>query len=122
MVGFIGEATPPRQRVDRLSDQFIQDFHGRLFTGNHADALARHQGAVLHIAVDHGAAQGACPEMLDLKLSLLLIELTEIEPIDHLALKFHEAAGALIGQRPHRESPESADRSERTAPHRAPPH
>ena len=75
MTGFIGEAAPLRQRVDRLGDQFIQDFQGRLFTGNHADALARHQRAVLHIALDHGAAQGAGPEMLDLKLSFLLVDL-----------------------------------------------
>ena len=33
-----------------------------------------HQGAVLHVAIDHRAAQCACPEVLDFKLRCLLVQ------------------------------------------------
>ena len=43
----------------------------RLLARDHADRLAGHHGAGLHVAVDDGAAQGAGPEMLVFELGRL---------------------------------------------------
>ena len=79
----------------------------RLLLGHHADALAGHQRAVLDVAVDDGAAQRAGPEMLDLQLRRLLVDLAAIDAADHLALIVHEAAHAVIDQRAHRDHGEA---------------
>ena len=56
---------PPCSRAamapHRLAHQLLEDGGGGLLAGHHADALARHQRAVLDIAVDHGAAQRRRP-------------------------------------------------------------
>ena len=73
----------------------------RLLAGHHADALARHQRAVLDIAVDHRAAQRAGPEMLDLQLRGLLVDLAAVELVDDAALGLEEALGRRIGDGAH---------------------
>ena len=64
-----------QQGLERLFDQVLDDLGGRLFLGDHADALAGHHRAGLDVAVDHRAAQRAGPEMLDLELRRLLVQL-----------------------------------------------
>ena len=103
----------------RLADQLVEDLGGRLLAGHHADALAGHQRAALDIAVDHRAAQRAGPEMLDLELRRLLVELAAAEAVDDLALGREEALGRLRWRARAPGSPESAGRAGPRAPRRA---
>src|SRR4051812_22721079 len=100
---------PPRtsalavhQGRDRFRDHVCDDVAGRLLLGNHADALTCHNRAALDIAVDHRAAQGTCPEMLDLTLRRLHIDGAAVEPVDHLALHLVEFLDAVVDKRPYR--------------------
>jgi hypothetical protein len=79
------------------------DLGDGLFGGDHADRLARHQRAVLDIAVDHRAAQRAGPEMLDLELRLAHVDLARIEQLGDFDLLGGEFLGALVLQRAHRD-------------------
>src|SRR5690606_35423698 len=54
---------------------------------------------VIDVTLDHRAAQRARPEMLDLELCGLCVQLPGLHPGEHLVLKLHEAARARILQR-----------------------
>src|SRR3546814_11054517 len=66
--------------------QCRDDLGDGFFAGDHPDRLARHDAAVLDIAVDHRAAQRARPIMLDLKLRLAHRDRAVVERLRYLAL------------------------------------
>lgn len=48
--------------------QLGQNFGDGLNFAHHAHALAGHDRAMLHIAINHGFTQRTCPKMLDFEL------------------------------------------------------
>src|SRR6185437_11640124 len=102
-----GDARPRTQRRDGFGHQLVEYLTRRLLACDEADALSRHQRAALDIALDHGAAQRARPEMLDLELRVVTRDLAAIETIDDRALTFCESLCAFIGERPHRNDREA---------------
>ena len=97
----------------RLLDQLVENLGGALLARDEADALPGHQRAGFDIAVDHGAAQRAGPEMLDFELRVLLRQLAAVEPVDDRALHLAKPLGCRVGQRAHRD-----DRKARIELHR----
>ncbi len=91
------------ERRRRLLDQLRQDLGDRLHLAHQPDALPGHQRAALDVAVDHGAAQRARPEMLDRQRRLIVGQLAAAMTRDHVQLGLGEGAGRLIDQRAHRD-------------------
>src|SRR6185436_10120244 len=89
--------------MQRLLDQLLDDFAGGLLARYHSDALTRHERAILDVALDHRAPERAGPEMLDLELRRLLIDLALAKALHHLALELDETPGSAIIQSPHRD-------------------
>src|SRR5579864_7883942 len=83
------------QRILAFGEQRGDDLGDRLFLRDHADRLSGHDGAALDVAVDHRAAQRACPEMLDLELRLTHVDLALVEQPGDLDLLGGEFLAAL---------------------------
>ncbi len=86
------------QRRRCLLAQLVQDVGHALLTRHHADGLAGHDRALLHIAIDDGAPQGAGPEMLDVELGGFFRQLTGEVFGDGLRLVVHKSPGAAVDQ------------------------
>ena len=102
----------------RLIDQLPEDLGGALLARDKADALAGHQRTAFDVAVDHRAAQGTGPEMLDLELRFSLRQLAPREPVDDPALHRDKPLRGRIGERAnrdHRKARIELDRGDRIA-------
>src|SRR6476661_2760304 len=95
------------ERCGRLVDQLLDDRGDGLFPVDHAHRLASHDGARLDIAIDHGAAQGPGPIMLDLELRLGHLDRALVEQVGDLALLGREIDHLLILERTHRNDGQS---------------
>ena len=71
----------PCQRRDRLSNNFGEDGRGGCSAVTMPNGLARHDRAVLDVAVDRSAAERAGPEVLDCELGGFLGSFAGLEAV-----------------------------------------
>src|SRR5215472_1878136 len=81
----LARPAPAIDHRQRLTDHLIENLGHALLAGHQPDTLARHQRAVLDIAIDHRAAQRPGPEMLDFELRIFLTELASRKALDNRA-------------------------------------